>query len=131
MRVIITGIGILLSFSVLADNSDSCQYKEIEIYNQIIYANKYNNIQEVAGLQAALEQVRTHCHGHEFSKRVARKVEEKKLKLAERQQELAEAQADGRVKKIWKAERKLEAAKYELKEALDSQFKYGLTDFVE
>lgn len=117
MKVILSFMGLLLSFSVFADNSDACQHKEREITRQISYAQHYGNTQEVAGLNTALEEVRINCTGENLAREKARKVEDKKRKVVERQHSLAEAQADGRVRNISKAQRKLAEAQDELREA--------------
>lgn len=116
MKVILSVMGILLSFSALADGSIACQHKEREITRQIDYAKRYDNSREVAGLTAALEEVQTHCTGESQAREKARKVEDKKRKVAERLADLAEARDDGRVRKISRAEKKLERAQDELRE---------------
>ncbi|MGC0915012.1 DUF1090 domain-containing protein [Pantoea agglomerans] len=119
----------LLTFSLLllpltftaahaASDLTGCAAKKQEIETQLSFARQHNNTHQVAGLEKALSEVNQNCTESSLLKQGQEKVAEKKLKVQEREQELAKAKAEGRsASKIQKREDKLADARQELKEA--------------
>jgi len=95
-----------------------CAAKKQEIETQLSFARQHNNTHQVAGLETALREVNQNCTEGSLLKQRQEKVAEKKVKVQEREQELAKAKAEGRsASKIQKREDKLLNARQELKEA--------------
>ncbi|QZX97919.1 DUF1090 domain-containing protein (plasmid) [Pantoea alfalfae] len=101
-----------------ASNLTGCAAKQQEIETQLSFARQHNNTHQVAGLEKALREVDQNCTEESLLKQRQEKVAEKKFKVQEREEELAEAKAEGRsASKIQKREDKLAEAREELKEA--------------
>lgn len=94
-----------------------CEAKRQYIEQQIRYARSNGNDHRIAGLEKALSEVNAHCTDSGLRAEREADVREKTRKVTEREQELAEARADGRADKIRKKERKLDEARAELEEA--------------
>ncbi|HBZ8092993.1 DUF1090 domain-containing protein [Klebsiella variicola] len=94
-----------------------CEAKRQDIEQQIRYALSNGNDHRIAGLEKALSEVNAHCTDSGLRAEREADVREKTRKVTEREQELAEARADGRADKIRKKERKLDEARAELEEA--------------
>ncbi|HHP1361061.1 TPA: DUF1090 domain-containing protein [Klebsiella variicola] len=94
-----------------------CEAKRQDIEQQIRYARSNGNDHRIAGLEKALSEVNAHCTDSGLRAEREADVREKTRKVTEREQELAEARADGRADKIRKKERKLDEARAELEEA--------------
>lgn len=95
-----------------------CAAKKQEIETQLSFARQHNNTHQVAGLKTALREVDQNCTEGSLLKQRQEKVAEKKVKVQEREQELAKAKTEGRsASKIQKREDKLVNARQELKEA--------------
>jgi len=95
-----------------------CAAKKQEIETQLSFARQHNNTHQVAGLETALREVEQNCTEGSLLKQRQEKVAEKKVKVQEREQELAKAKAEGRsASKIQKREDKLADARQALKEA--------------
>lgn len=106
------------SFTTLAQTPlKGCAAKEANIQQQLDYAKAHNNSGRITGLEKALSEVRAHCTDTSLQAQREDTVRQKEEKVAERQQELKEAQASGRSDKIEKKERKLQEAQDELAEA--------------
>ena len=91
--------------------------KQQEIQKQIDEARAHKNQNRVDGLEKALRENKAHCTDAGLKAENQKRVEEKREKVAEREQELKEVQAKGDHEKIIKKQQKLEEAKSELKEA--------------
>lgn len=94
-----------------------CEAKRQDIEQQLNYARANGNDHRIAGLEKALSEVNAHCTDSGLRAEREADVREKTRKVEEREQELAEARADGRADKIRKKERKLDEARAELEEA--------------
>lgn len=94
-----------------------CAAKKAEIQQQIDYAKAHDNSYRIAGLEKALAETSAHCTDASLRADREADVRKKEQKVAERQQELAEAKASGRSDKIAKKQEKLERAQQELAEA--------------
>jgi len=95
-----------------------CAAKKQEIETQLSFARQHNNTHQVAGLEKALREVEQNCTEGSLLKQRQEKVAEKKIKVQEREQELAKAKMEGRsASKIQKREDKLAEAREELKDA--------------
>lgn len=94
-----------------------CEAKRQDIEQQIRYARSNGNDHRIAGLEKALSEVNAHCTDSGLRAEREADVREKTREVTEREQELAEARADGRADKIRKKERKLDEARAELEEA--------------
>ncbi|AFE60205.1 DUF1090 domain-containing protein [Rahnella sp. WP5] len=100
-----------------APQPESCVTKQQEIQKQIDEARAHKNQNRVDGLEKALRENKAHCTDAGLKAENQKRVEEKREKVAEREQELKEVQAKGDHEKIIKKQQKLEEAKSELKEA--------------
>lgn len=94
-----------------------CEAKRQDIEQQIRYARSNGNDHRIVGLEKALSEVNAHCTDSGLRAEREADAREKTRKVTEREQELAEARADGRADKIRKKERKLDEARAELEEA--------------
>lgn len=94
-----------------------CEAKRQDIEQQLRYARSQGNDHRAAGLEKALSEVKTHCTEDGLRAEREADVRKKTLKVQEREQELAEARADGRTEKIAKKQEKLDEARAELDEA--------------
>ncbi|EQA6242196.1 DUF1090 domain-containing protein [Enterobacter ludwigii] len=94
-----------------------CEAKRQDIEQQLRYARTQGNDHRAAGLEKALSEVKTHCTEDGLRAEREADVRKKTLKVQEREQELAEARADGRTEKIAKKQEKLDEARAELDEA--------------
>jgi hypothetical protein len=103
--------------SFAASQPESCVTKQHEIQKQIDEARAHNNQNRVDGLEKALRENKAHCTDAGLQADKQKRIEEKREKVAEREQELKEAQAKGDHDKVIKKQQKLDEAKSELKEA--------------
>lgn len=95
-----------------------CQKKMTHIQRQIDIAKQHNNAKRAAGLERALENVRTWCTDDGELAEAEIAVMEKQEKVQERQAELDKALArDKQESKIVKRKHKLQEAQSELREA--------------
>ncbi len=112
----------LLPLTFTAAHADSaltgCAAKKQEIETQLSFARQHNNSHQIAGLEKARREVEEHCTESGLLKQRQEKVAEKRSKVQEREQELAQAKAEERsASKIRKREEKLAEARQDLKEA--------------
>ena len=103
--------------ALAAPQPESCVTKQQEIQKQIDEARSHNNQNRIDGLDKALRENKAHCTDAGLKAENQKRVEEKREKVAEREQELKEAQAKGDHDKIIKKQQKLEEARSELKHA--------------
>lgn len=95
-----------------------CGNKIAQLEKQLAIAKQHNNTGKAAGIERALEQVRTWCTDENELAEAEVKVFEKQEKVVERQEELDKAVAKGDAqKKIEKRKQKLAEAQGELREA--------------
>lgn len=115
---ILTGlIYSVMSPDAVADVHHECEYKRQHLEHQLEYAQAYNNIHRMAGLQRALRQVNEHCTDRQLRKQKENKVADKQRKVAERQRELEQARVSGKREKIANKQAKLDKAREELAQA--------------
>lgn len=117
-------LSIMASFSSFAGSRGySCAAKQKALESQLAYAESYGNYNRVRGLTIALEKVKTFCGGgygygnSNLEDKYQDKIQDKLEKVAEREQDLAEARLKGDFEKIANRERKLAEAKAELAQA--------------
>lgn len=103
----------------LPNNSYGCKKKEQALMQQLEIARQYGNYNKIRGLERALANVRTWCSDGGLLSDAEEKVEEKQEEVWEREQELAEAIAEGKdPDKIAKRQRKLDEARSDLAQAI-------------
>ena len=115
--LLLTPALLFTTASFAAPQPESCVTKQHEIQKQIDEARAHKNQNRVDGLEKALRENKAHCTDAGLKAENQKRVEEKREKVAEREQELKEVQANGDHEKIIKKQQKLEEAKSELKEA--------------
>ncbi|RJT46485.1 DUF1090 domain-containing protein [Rahnella woolbedingensis] len=108
---------LFTTVSFAASQPESCVTKQNEIQKQIDEARAHKNQNRVDGLEKALRENKAHCTDAGLKAEKQKNIEEKHEKVAEREQELKEAQAKGDHDKVIKKQQKLDEAKSELKEA--------------
>jgi hypothetical protein len=108
------------ALSGAAQAGNTCADKKRAIQQQISYAYLYGNTYQLAGLQKALSENQAHCTDQGLRAELEKDVRQKQRKVAERQEELADAQASGKPKKIAKKQRRLAEAQDELQDAQDA-----------
>ncbi|WP_346826301.1 DUF1090 domain-containing protein [Serratia inhibens] len=94
-----------------------CAAKAQNIQQQIDYATQHGNHNRITGLKKALSEVQANCTEAGLQADRQKKIEEKRSKVAERQQELKEAQQTGNLDKVAKKQKKLTEAQAELEQA--------------
>lgn len=123
-RITVAAIVVLLAVLASpafagASRQDACQRKEEAIARQLEIARQYNNHGKIRGLERALLNLRTWCSDDGLLHKAESKIKDKRDEVREREEELAEARAEGKKPDtIAKRERKLADAKTELREAL-------------
>lgn len=114
-------VGILavvaVTSSAWADPSTACGIKQQNIEAQLAQANAAGRSHQAAGLERALAANQAHCSDVVLEQERQEAIEKAQHKIAEREQELVEAQAKGDTKKIARKQNKLEEARQELLEA--------------
>ncbi|WP_174848924.1 DUF1090 domain-containing protein [Yersinia artesiana] len=106
----------MIAFGSIAQTNE-CDTKAKEIQQQIDYAKQHGNTRRAAGLETALQQVKNNCTVESLEADRQSKIKEKQHKVAERKEELKEAQQKGDADKITKQQKKLTEAQAELKQA--------------
>lgn len=106
-----------MASGAMAGNYGGCEYKRRHLEHQLEYAQAYNNIHRMAGLQRALRHIDEYCTDSRLSEQKDRKVAEKQRKVAKRQYELEQARISGKSEKIADRQTKLAEAREELTEA--------------
>lgn len=95
--------------------TSGCDVKRNSIEREIAYARAQGNPERVDGLETALAQLNANCTDAVLRSAAQRKVAASQKKLAERQHDLQEAQAQGKsAKKIAERQRKVDEAHAEL-----------------
>ncbi|EFP1214529.1 DUF1090 domain-containing protein [Salmonella enterica] len=108
---------LLLSIQSYATPPVGCAAKKQEVENQITYAREHNNTHQIAGLQKALREIEEHCTDPQLLRQRHLKIAEKEQKVAERQAELEQAKETGNPQKIAQKQKKLDHAREELQDA--------------
>ncbi|ELO0595425.1 TPA: DUF1090 domain-containing protein [Salmonella enterica subsp. enterica serovar Muenchen] len=112
---ILTGlIYSVMSPGAVADVHHECEYKRQHLEHQLEYAQAYNNIHRMAGLQHALRNINEHCADGRLPQQKEKKVADKQRKIKERQYELELARISGKSEKIANKQAKLAKARREL-----------------
>lgn len=111
---------VLSSLSASAFAVSPCQEKEQDIQREISYAEKHHNQNRIDGLNRALSEVRANCSDGKLKAEHQQKIAKQQAEIAERQNDLREAEQKGDADKISKRQRKLDEAQQELK-ALQSR----------
>lgn len=109
--------GVLYSFMVsgaMASNYRGCEYKRRHLEHQLEYAQAYNNIHRMVGLQRALRHIDEYCTDGRLPEQKDRKVANKQRKVTKRQYELEQARISGKSEKIADRQAKLAEAREEL-----------------
>ncbi|WP_395488910.1 DUF1090 domain-containing protein [Cedecea davisae] len=119
MKKIILSAIALLSFQASAQLSETCALKDRDIQIQIDYARLNHNQNQIAGLEAARNNLRLNCTEKSIAEEGKIKIAEKRRKVVEREEKLAEAKRDGRINKIARAESRLSEAREELSDTQD------------
>ncbi|HFW5421936.1 TPA: DUF1090 family protein [Salmonella enterica subsp. enterica serovar Wandsworth] len=83
----------------LAGGYHECEYKRQHLEHQLEYAQAYNNIHRMAGLQRALHHIDQYCNNN-LSQQTASKVAEKQHTVTGRPDELEQARLSERNDKI-------------------------------
>lgn len=96
-----------------------CAAKRQGIINQIELAKSRGNSDQQAGLEAALNEVTTHCTDASLRKERENKVLDAKHEVSQRQADLEKAMKKGDSERINKRKDKLAASRKELQEAVD------------
>lgn len=109
----------------LAD-APNCKAKISSIQTQLEVAKKFNNTNEIAGLQSALARTQANCTDAGLIQQAERKVRDKEQDVAKAQDKLTEAtavlhdaEAAGNTRNITKARKKLEERHSKLQEKSD------------
>lgn len=92
-----------------------CLQKEKNIEREIAHAKQHDNQRRVNGLERALTEVRASCTDEKLKAAHQENIDVKKREVAEREQDLKEAEEDGDKEKIAKRQRKLQEERAELK----------------
>lgn len=114
----IVGIAVLAAATTAhAETSAACALKRQDIETQIGHAKAAGRSQQVAGLEKALAANQAHCSDASLEQERQEAIEKAQRKVAEREQELAEAQAKGEARKIADKQAKLAQARQQLAQA--------------
>ena len=113
---------VLSSLSASAFAISPCQEKEQDIQREISYAEKHNNQHRIDGLKKALSEVKAHCSDSQLTADHQKKIAKQQEEIAERRNDLREAEQKGDADKISKRQRKLEEAQQELKELQSREY---------
>lgn len=128
MKKIITPFALLLaSFSIHSVYaSQNCDSQRENIENQMQYAQRYNNQQQLNGLRQALREVNEHCDTDQnagYSRSDAdiredlqKQINDKQKEIGKIQVDLAKAQARGKSDKVAKYERKIAQKQKDIEE---------------
>lgn len=134
MKITFISLAILSSLLILkhAHATEDCDIRRADIERELLIAQQYSNENKIAGLNAALSEVNSHCtresvreKNQRDSIKLQNKINDKNKDIRELTHDLHRAEAEGdRVKaaKIW---RKLDKKQYELRDAqgkLDTMF---------
>ena len=106
----------LFCFSNIANAVEltGCAAKKEDINHQIKMAQMHNNEHRVLGLMEALKETEANCTEDALLQKRLKNITDKQQKVDQRLAELKETQNSGRLDKIQKKQRKLDAAKDEL-----------------
>lgn len=125
MKKYISAFAVFLSLSVVnsAQAAETCAAKREAIEQEIQSAEKYGNSYKLAGLQKALDEVKTHCTAAGVKADAQKDVSKLEQKLANKQndiknvtQDLKRAEEQGKSKKVEKYQKKLAEKTAELQE---------------
>ena len=100
-----------------SSGAKGCKAKKEALETRLAAARRHNNTGQIEGLQRALQNVQAWCTDSDLKAKAEYEVWEKHNEVQEREQELTQARAGGKKKKIAKQERKLQEARQELREA--------------
>ncbi len=109
--------GLLYFFMVsgaMAGNYRGCENKRRHLELQLEYAQAYNNIHRMTGLQRALRHIDEYCTDGRLPEQKDRKVANKQRKVTKRQYELEQARISGKSEKIADRQARLAEAREEL-----------------
>lgn len=117
MKYAVAIAGLMLAAG-LAQAQESCAGKEAEIRRQLDHTREQGNDGRIRGLETALRKMQTSCTEAGLQAERQHEIDEAHNEVAEREADLQEAQHDGSAEKIEKRKRKLVEAQDELREAL-------------
>lgn len=99
------------------ETSPACAYKQAHLQDEIEAAKTAKDFRKVAGLEKALKISKRSCTDEALEDQRLARIEKSKREVAEREQELLDAEKKGDRKKILKKQQKLQQAIVDLKEA--------------
>ena len=108
----------LMLLSGLAQAQESCAAKEAEISRQLEHALADGNDKRVRGLETALKKVRANCTDEGLQAERQEEIEEARDEVVEREADLREALEEGSPRKIETRKHKVLEAQDELHDAL-------------
>jgi len=118
-----------------ASAAETCAEKRDAIEKQMSYARQHNNSSQLAGLQKALDEVKTYCTPESVRNDARQEITRAEKKLADKQQDLREAEDDlnqavarGNSSKIKKYQEKVAEEKQDV-EKLNRQLNQANQDF--
>ncbi|WP_448683295.1 DUF1090 domain-containing protein [Pseudomonas nicosulfuronedens] len=94
-----------------------CAAKRAALENQLEQAKAYGNSNRVAGLQTALEKVKTYCTDASLTQQRKQNLLDAEKEVAQREKDLRKAMSKGDPEKIEKRKDKLAEARAELEQA--------------
>jgi DNA repair exonuclease SbcCD ATPase subunit len=107
------GLALCMSGPALASNP-ACTRKISEIESQISHAKEAGNLRRVSGLERALSATRDKCTDAGLISDKEEDIADKQEDIAEIREEIREKEAEGRLDKVQKLERKLAHERGEL-----------------
>ncbi|MCJ1883532.1 DUF1090 domain-containing protein [Pseudomonas sp. LA21] len=100
-----------------AEPLTGCAAKQDAIQRQLEEARAHGNDNQVAGLQTALEKVRTYCTDAGLAQQRKQRVLDAEQDVSRREKDLSKAMDKGDAQKIEKRKNKLAEARAELEQA--------------
>jgi len=116
----LTAVLLALSCSMpllAAEPLTGCAAKRAAIERQLEEAKAHGNSNQIAGLQTALEKVKTYCTDAGLTQERKQRVLEAEQEVSQREKDLRKAMNKGDAQKIEKRKDKLAAARAELEQA--------------
>lgn len=117
MNYAVATIALMLVAS-LAQAQESCASKEAEISRQLEHARAHGNTNRAKGLEIALGKVQANCTDGGLQAERQEEVEEAREEIVEREADLREALEEGSARKIETRKHKVLEAQDELRDAL-------------
>ena len=103
--------------SISAERSPACEAKRASIEAQISQAKSAGRTRQLAGLRKALQANKAHCTDELLAQQRDAEIREARQEVAEREEDLREAEEKGDARKISSRRAKLDEARRDLAEA--------------